>query len=244
MSLFHERISWNEIKKLVQDFTGRTIEGDAEAVLLHYNDLYILQSAAVDHQYVYFGDIYMNDDSFGEEHILQYTHSDDTTVNSLITATSGIASYGNIIRGVIFNRIAAFSTTAGCVHSLAYKITLKTDLGAIYNYSDATLPVTGWSKAGTTYTHAAGTANTLSFALSLPVGNYIIHVTANISAGTIDFGTDETGSVIQLTGTGSQSATFEFYSSGIGSVLSAIPSNTFVGSFDEANIYIQNIIYS
>lgn len=242
MSLFHNRISWNEIKKLVEDFTGRTVDGDGEAVLLHYADLAAIQG--LDNQYVYFGDVYINDDSFGDEHIFQYMFEDDTISTTLSIPTTGVASYGNVVRNVLFNKIVSIPITAGCTHVLAYKIPLKTDLGAIYTYSDATLPVTGWSKVGTTYTHAAGTSNTLSFALSLPAGSYRLHVTATITAGTLDFGTDETGAIIQLSGAGVQSSTYEYYSSGIGSVLTAIPSNTFVGSFTEANIYIQNVIYS
>lgn len=242
MSIFHNRISWNDVKKLVEDFTGRTVDGDGEAVLLHYADLAAIQ--AIDHQYVYFGDVYINDDSFGDEHTFQYMFEDDTSYTTLSIPTTGVASYGNVVKNVLFNKVSAIPTTVGCTHALAYKIPLKTDLGAIYTYSDATLPVTGWSKVGTTYTHVAGTSNTLSFSLSLSAGNYILHVTATITAGTLDFGTDELGSILQLSGAGVQTGTIELYTSGIGSVLTVIPSNTFVGSFTEANIYIQNVIYS
>ena len=244
MSLFHNRISWNDVKKLVEDFTGRTVDGDGEAVLLHYDDLTAIQAQTLDHQYVYFGDVYINDDSFGDEHIFQYVFEDDTSYTTLSIPTTGVASYGNVVKNVLFNKISVIPMTAGCTHVLAYKMLLKTDLGEIYTYSDATLPVTGWSKVGTTYTHVAGTANTLSFALSLPAGNYILHVTATITAGTLDFGTDELGSIIQLSGAGVQTATSEFYSTGTGTILACIPSSNFVGSFTEANIYIQNVIYS
>lgn len=242
MSLFQNRISWNEIKKIVEDFTDRTVDGDPEAVLLHYDDLAAIQVQV--HQYVYFGDLHINDDHFGEEHSFRFYRPDDTYIDTLIKETTGVESFGIVIRGVLFNYVVAIPTTSGNTTMLAYKIPLKTTLGTIYTYSNATLPVTGWSKVGTTYTHAAGTANTLSFALSLPAGNYIMHVTATITAGTLDFGTDEIGAGIQLTGTGVQTGSFEFYSDGSGSVLSAIPSSSFVGSFTEANIYIQNIIYS
>ena len=242
MSLFHNRISWNEIKKIVEDFTDRTVDGDPEAVLLHFNDLAAIQ--VLDHQYVYFGDMYINDDQFGEEHSLRFFRPDGTYVNTLIKDTTGVESFGIVIRGVLFNYVVAIPMTSGNTTMLAYKIPLKTTLGTIYTYSNATLPVTGWSKVGTTYTHVAGTSNTLSFALSLPAGNYIMHVTATITAGTLDFGTDETGAIIQLTGTGSQSGSYEFYSNGSGSVLTVIPSSSFVGSFAEANIYIKQIIYS
>ena len=244
MSLFQNRISWNEIKKIVEDYTSRTVSGDPEAVLLHYADLAAIQALDHQYEYAYFGDVHMNDDSFGEQHIFQYIFPDDTPANTMETANSGVASYGNIVRNVLFNKVAAIPSTAGCTHVLAYKIPLATAFGTTYTYSDATLPVTGWSKVGTTYTHVAGTSNTLSFALSLPAGNYIMHVTATITAGTLDFGTDETGAGIQLTGAGVQTGSYEFYSTGTGTVLTSIPSNTFIGSFTEANIYIQNIIYS
>ena len=242
MSLFQNRISWNEIKKIVEDYTGRTVDGDGEAVLLHYDDLAAIQAQY--HQYIYYGDLYMNNDPFGEEHTLQFVHPDYTSENTVKKDTTGVESVGNVIRGAIFNKVSAIPTTPGNTHCLAYKIPLKTTLGTIYTYSNATLPVIGWSKAGTTYTHAAGTANTLSFALSLPAGNYILHATATITSGTLDFGTDEIGSGFQLSGAGVQTGTYEFYSDGSGSVLSAIPSSSFVGSFTEANIYIQNVIYS
>ena len=242
MSLFQNRISWNEIKKIVEDYTGRTVDGDPEAVLLHYADLAAIQTK--DHQYIYYGDLYMNNDPFGEEHTLQFVHPDYTSENTVKKDTTGVESVGNVIRGAIFNKVSAIPTTPGNTHCLAYKIPLKTTLGKIYTYSDATLPVTGWGKVGTTYTHAAGTANTLSFALSLPAGNYILHATATITADQIQFGTDELGVLIQLSGAGVQSGSFWFYSDGSGSVLSAIPSSSFVGSFTEANIYIQNVIYS
>ena len=244
MSLFQNRISWNEIKKIVEDYTSRTVSGDPEAVLLHYADLAAIQALDHQYEYAYFGDVHMNDDSFGEQHIFQYIFPDDTPANTMETANSGVATYGNIVRNVLFNKVAAIPSTAGCTHVLAYKIPLATAFGTIYTYSNATLPVTGWSKAGTTYTHAAGTANTLSFALSLPAGNYVLYATATLSAGSVDFGTDETGAIIQLTGTGSQSGSYEFYSNGSGSVLTVIPSSSFVGSFAEANIYIKQIIYS
>jgi len=242
MSLFQNRISWNEIKKIVEDFTGRTVSGDPEAVLLHYADLTAIQ--ALDHEYAYFGDVHMNDDSFGDEHTFQYIFPDDTSATTVAIPTTGVASYGNVVRNVLFNKVTVIPTTVGCTHALAYKIPLATEFGTIYTYSDATLPVIGWSKAGTTYTHAAGTANTLSFALSLPAGSYILYATATITSGTLDFGTDEIGSGFQLSGAGVQTGTYEFYSDGSGSVLSAIPSSSFVGSFTEANIYIQNVIYS
>lgn len=244
MSLFQNRISWNEIKKIVEDYTSRTVSGDPEAVLLHYADLAAIQALDHQYEYAYFGDVHMNDDSFGDEHSFQYIFPDGTSVNTLAIPTTGVASYGNVVHNVLFNKIVTIPTTAGCTHILAYKIPLATEFGTIYTYSDATLPVTGWGKVGTTYTHAAGTANTLSFALSLPAGNYILHATATITSGTLNFGTDEIGSGFQLSGAGVQTGTYEFYSTGIGTILAAIPSNTFVGSFTEANIYIQNIIYS
>ena len=242
MSLFQNRISWNEIKKIVEDYTGRTVDGDPEAVLLHYDDIVAIQ--AQDHQYIYYGDLYMNNDPFGDEHALQFVHPDDTSENTVKKDTTGVESVGNVIRGAIFNKVSTIPTTPGNTHCLAYKIPLKTTLGTTYTYSNATLPVIGWSKAGTTYTHAAGTANTLSFALSLPAGSYILYVTATITADQIQFGTDELGVLIQLSGAGVQSGSFEFYSDGSGSVLTVIPSSSFVGSFAEANIYIKQIIYS
>lgn len=242
MSLFQNRISWNEIKKIVEDYTSRTVSGDPEAVLLHYEDLAVIQ--ALDHQYAYFGDVHMNDDSFGEQHIFQYMFPDDTPSNTMETANSGVATYGNIVRNVLFNNVAAIPTTAGCTHVLAYKIPLATAFGNTYIYTDATLPVTGWSKAGTTYTHAAGTAFTLSFDLSLPAGNYVVYATATITAGTVQFGTDEIGGGLQLSGVGVQSGSFEFYSTGTASSFVVVPSSDFIGSFTEANIYIQQMIYS
>lgn len=242
MSLFQNRISWNEIKKIVESFTGRTVDGDPEAVLLHYEDLVSIQG--LNNQYVYFGDLYINDDTFGEEHILQYINEQDISVITAHRILTGIENYGNILRGVIFNKVSAIPTTKGNTHALAYKIPLKTTIGTTYTYSNATLPVVGWSKAGTTYTHAAGSANTLSFALSLPAGNYILYATATITAGTIDFGTDEFGSLIQLSGLGIKSGFYEIYSTGGGSFLTIIPSSDFVGSFTEGNIYIKQVIYS
>lgn len=243
MSLFSERISWNEIKKLVASFTGRTVVGDGEAKLLHFTDLIAIQVAR-DHQYVYFGDIHINTDPFGDVHLIQYENEQGTATDTYKRDATGLETPGSITNDVIFNKVAIIPYTEGQMHILAYKIELKTDLGTVYNYSDATLPVTGWSKAGTTYTHAAGTANTLSFALSLPAGNYIMYATANITAGQVTFSTDELGTLIVLSGVGSQSDSCEFYSTGTGSILGVIPDVTFVGSFTEANIYIQQVIYS
>ena len=242
MSLFSERISWNEIKKLVASFTGRTVVGEGEAKLLHYPDLAAISTA--NHQYVYFGDFHINADPFGDEYNLQYEDGQGSAIDTYKRTTTGTETPASITNDIIFNKVTSIPNSNGQMHVLAYKIELKTDLGTLYNYSNATLPVTGWSKAGTTYTHAAGTANTLSFALSLPAGNYIMYATANITASQVTFGTDELGGLIALSGTGSQSGSYEFYSTGIGSVLTVVPDSTFVGSFTEADIYIQQVIYS
>ena len=157
MSLFSERISWNEIKKIVASFTGRTVVGDGEAKLLHYDDLTAIQIA--NHQYVYFGDIHINADPFGDEHVIQYENEQGTATDTYKRDSTGVETPGSITNDVIFNKVTTIPATEGQMHILAYKIELKTDLGTVYNYSDATLPVTGWSKAGTTYTHAAGTVS-------------------------------------------------------------------------------------
>lgn len=119
MSIFQGEISWNEIKKIVEEKIGGglKVQGDGEVVRLEASEIAALDGT----DETYFGTVQINDTD-GVDYDLRLVKADTITVNTLfiLSTATGVIS----IDHVLFNKCQGGTNTDGKAYFTGYKITL------------------------------------------------------------------------------------------------------------------------
>lgn len=119
MSILQGEISWNEIKKIVEEKIGGglKVQGDGEVVRLEASEIADIDGTGD----TYFGTVHINDID-GSDFILSLIKADTTEVNTLfiLGSATGIITINN----VLFNKRVGGTNTDGKAYFTGYKITL------------------------------------------------------------------------------------------------------------------------
>ena len=119
MSIFQGEISWNEIKKIVEEKIGGglKVQGDGEVVRLEASEIAALDGTGD----TYFGTVQINDID-GSDFTLSLIEADTTEVNTLFILSSATSVI--TINNVLFNKMVGGTNTDGRAYFTGYKITL------------------------------------------------------------------------------------------------------------------------
>jgi len=119
MSIFQGEISWNEIKKIVEEKVGGglKVQGDGEVVRLEAAEIAALDGTGD----TYYGTVQINDVD-GNDYILSLLKADTTEANTLFILSSSTAV--STINHVLFNKLVDGTNAVGKAYFTGYKITL------------------------------------------------------------------------------------------------------------------------
>lgn len=119
MSIFQDEISWNEIKKIVEEKIGGglKVQGDGQVVRLDAPAIAAIDGTGD----TYFGTVQINDID-GSDFILSILKADTTEINTLFILSSAIGTV--TINNVLFNKRVGGTNTDGKAYFTGYKITL------------------------------------------------------------------------------------------------------------------------
>lgn len=122
MSIFQGEISWNEIKKIVEEKVGGglKVQGDGEVVYLKSADLTDINNQ--DGTLVYFGSIQVN--SFHSTDVIMKFYDSTSTETVTLSVTSPTDDVPVRFDNVLFSLTASIATGAGYNYFIGYKITL------------------------------------------------------------------------------------------------------------------------
>lgn len=122
MSIFQGEISWNEIKKIVEEKVGGglKVQGDGEVVYLKSADLTDINNQ--DGTLVYFGSIQVN--SFHSTDVIMKFYDSTSTETVTLSVTSPTDDVPVRFDNVLFSLTASIATKTGYNYFIGYKITL------------------------------------------------------------------------------------------------------------------------
>ena len=122
MSIFQGEISWNEIKKIVEEKVGGglKVQGDGEVVYLKNADLTNINNQ--DGTLVYFGSIQVN--SFHSTDVILKFYDSASTETVTLSVKSPTDDVPVRFDNVLFSLTDTIATEAGYNYFIGYKITL------------------------------------------------------------------------------------------------------------------------
>lgn len=122
MSIFQGEISWNEIKKIVEEKVGGglKVQGDGEVVYLKSADLTDINNQ--DGTLVYFGSIQVN--SFHSTDVIMKFYDSTSTETVTLSVTSPTDDVPVRFDNVLFSLTDTIATKTGYNYFIGYKITL------------------------------------------------------------------------------------------------------------------------
>ena len=123
MSVLHGNISWNEIKKIVEEKIGggMKVQGDGEVVRLGGIDLASIH--VEDGTEAYYGTLYIN--SFKETGVKTFLFDSTSTSITTLDIPAPTDDFPTKIENLLFSSVDTIPSTDGYVHFIGYKLTLS-----------------------------------------------------------------------------------------------------------------------
>lgn len=123
MSVLHGNISWNEIKKIVEEKIGggMKVQGDGEVVRLSGPQLssIIVQNGTE----AYYGTLYIND--FHGSGVKTYLYDSTSTSITTLDIPAPTNDFPTKIENLLFSAVDTIPSNDGYVHFIGYKLTLS-----------------------------------------------------------------------------------------------------------------------
>lgn len=123
MSVLHGNISWNEIKKIVEEKIGggMKVKGDGEVVRMGNSQLVAIN--VQDGTEAYYGTLYIN--SFHGNDVKTLLYDSVGTPITTLNITVPTSDFPTKIENLIFNAVDTIYATDGFAHFVGYKLTLS-----------------------------------------------------------------------------------------------------------------------
>ena len=123
MSVLHGNISWNEIKKIVEEKIGggMKVQGDGEVVRLGSGQLVVLNIQ--DGTEAYYGTLYIN--SFHGSGVKTYLYDSAATPITTLDIPIPTNDFPVKIENLLFSAVDTIDPNNGYAHFVGYKLTLS-----------------------------------------------------------------------------------------------------------------------